>query len=86
MDSGRVVVVGQTSNQLNPDFAIARYTDHGTLDSSFGNGGKLTIDFFGSGGVGDWAECLVIQPNGFIVAAGSARNVSSTVLGMVRVV
>ncbi len=29
----------------NYDFALARYTADGTLDSSFGENGKVTTDF-----------------------------------------
>jgi uncharacterized delta-60 repeat protein len=79
--NGRIVVVGQSSNQLNSNFAVARYEADGRLDSSFGDGGKLTMDFFGSF---DNADCVAIQPDGNILVAGSARNVTTTVLGLVR--
>ncbi len=48
------------------------------LDSTFGTGGKLTVDFFGAG---DQAVCVAVDPNGRIVVAGSARNANLTVLG-----
>ena len=79
---GKIVVAGETSNKLNPDFAVARYLGDGTLDSTFGTAGKLTVDFFGAG---DQAACVAIDPNGRIVVAGSARNVNLTVLGMIRI-
>ena len=47
LQAGKIVVVGQASNKVNSNFAIARYTSAGVLDSSFGDGGKLTIEFFG---------------------------------------
>ena len=81
LQAGKIVVVGQASNKVNSNFAIARYTSAGVLDSSFGDGGKLTIEFFGSF---DSAECVAVQSDGRIVAAGSTRNVSTTALGMVR--
>jgi uncharacterized delta-60 repeat protein len=56
------------------DFAIARYNTNGTLDSSFGTGGKVTTDFHGGM---DIATSLVIQPDGRIVVAGSACTDSS---------
>lgn len=55
--------------------AIARFNAIGGLDIRFGDGGKLLIDFFaGFGGAND----VLIQPDGAILAAGSARNGSST--------
>ena len=79
---GRIVVAGQSSNRSNSDFAVARFSDNGTLDSSFGTGGKLTIDFFGSF---DGAENVLMQPDGKIVLGGFARNGTRTGYGLARV-
>jgi uncharacterized delta-60 repeat protein len=78
---GKIVVVGQSSNLMSPDLAVARLTAAGAPDESFGEGGKLAVDFFGSF---DGGECVAIQPDGKIVVAGFARNVTTTGLGMVR--
>lgn len=67
---GRIVVAGQSSN-IDVDFAVARYNTDGTLDTTFGNEGTLTIDFFGST---DIAESVLVQPDGRIVVGGSARD------------
>ena len=67
---GRTVVAGQSSNRSNPDFALARCSDNGTLDSSFGTGGKLTLDFFGSF---DGAENVLVQADGTRTGYGLAR-------------
>jgi len=56
------------------DFALARYNPDGSLDAGFGIGGKVTTDFFGED---DVAEAVVIQPDGKIVAAGSAARTSA---------
>jgi uncharacterized delta-60 repeat protein len=53
------------------DFAIARYNTDGSLDTTFGIGGKATIDFFGRI---DEARGVAVQPDGRIVLAGSAFN------------
>src|SRR4030095_1301139 len=55
-------------------FALARYNDDGSLDSSFGTGGRVTTDI---GGFSDTAYAVAVQPDGKIVAAGSA-NFTST--------
>jgi uncharacterized delta-60 repeat protein len=62
------VVIGDMSNT---DFALARYNPDGSLDSSFGNGGTVTTDFFGTE---DDAFSVLIQPDGKIIAVGSSNN------------
>jgi hypothetical protein len=42
---------------------------NGTLDASFGTGGKVTTDFAGSS---DGVSSVAVQPNGTIIAAGGA--------------
>src|SRR5438552_10726472 len=61
-------IIGEPSNT---DFALARYNQDGTPDASFGNGGQVSTDFFG---MEDDAFSVLIQPDGKIVAVGSANN------------
>src|SRR5207248_10643108 len=43
---GKIVVVGTASTAANgDDFAIARLNADGSLDTSFGTGGKANVDF-----------------------------------------
>ena len=53
------------------DFALARCNPDGTLDTSFGTGGKVTTDFAQPGGSFDEADALVMQGSK-LVAAGTA--------------
>ena len=69
--NGNAVVAGQTLVGLNNQFALARYTTTGVLDSSFGSAGMVNTDI-GSGS--DAANAVVIQGDGNIVAAGRANN------------
>jgi uncharacterized delta-60 repeat protein len=65
--AGNIVVAGSTGT----DFAVARLTPAaGALDTSFGTGGKKTIDFGGT----DVVNGVAIQSNGAIVLAGSNGN------------
>ena len=80
--NGKIVVAGESSNKSNPNFAIARFDSNGAPDASFGSGGKLTIDFFGSF---DGAENVVVQPDGKIVLGGFASNGTRTGYGLARV-
>ncbi|HVK55990.1 MAG TPA: delta-60 repeat domain-containing protein [Burkholderiales bacterium] len=53
------------------DFALIRYNWDGSLDPTFGAGGKASADF---GGTEDSAFDLAIQRNGKIVQAGTNRG------------
>jgi uncharacterized delta-60 repeat protein len=70
---GKLVLAGSARNSTSFDFALARYNGNGSLDASFGSGGKTTTDFSGSGG-SDGANAIAIQSNGRILAAGFAFN------------
>jgi uncharacterized delta-60 repeat protein len=71
---GRIVTAGQAgcrqAGRLRVTFALARYTRAGRLDRSFAGDGRQTTDFTG---VDDYAFDVVIQPDGRIVVAGTAR-------------
>jgi uncharacterized delta-60 repeat protein len=72
---GKLVLVGSTSAGASPhDFAIARLSTNGTLDPTFGSGGKTTIDF----GDDDIAQSVAIQPDGKILVAGETGPAGST--------
>jgi len=61
-------IIGESSNT---DFALARYNPDGSPDSTFGNGGQVSTDFVG---LEDDAFSVLIQPDGKIVAVGSAND------------
>jgi uncharacterized delta-60 repeat protein len=78
---GKIVVAGTTygpndapiiSDRLS-DFALARYNADGSLDTTFGTGGKVTTDVFGSP---DIAADMLIQPDGKIVVVGSSHGIT----------
>ena len=64
---GKIVLAGQSNNGSNLDFALARYNANGTLDTSFGTGGKVTTAF--GNGI-DSISAVALQPDGKIVVAG----------------
>jgi uncharacterized delta-60 repeat protein len=71
---GKIVAAGSGfPAQVRPlDFALARYNRDGTLDTTFGDGGKVLTTFEPDSI--DGANAVVIQPDGKIVAAGSTRR------------
>jgi uncharacterized delta-60 repeat protein len=64
---GKIVAAGFSFTDNIFDFSVARYHADGTLDNTFGNGGKVLTDFQNND---DEAFALVIQPDGKIVLAG----------------
>ena len=74
---GKVVVVGRSDG----DFALARYTTAGDLDTTFDGDGLVTSDF--SGGQ-DVALDVAIQPNTEIVVAGTTAQGGSSDFALAR--
>jgi len=54
------------AGECNDDFALARYNPDGSLDPTFGSGGKVTTKLSGSEAV----DALALQRDGKIVVAG----------------
>ena len=63
---GKIVASGRNSYQSQYDMALARYNADGSLDASFGSGGKRTVDL----AYMDVANAIALQPDGKIVVAG----------------
>ena len=64
--SGRTLTAGMDSS--TDRFVVARYLADGTPDGAFGAGGRVAIDF----GPGEYGSSVAVQPDGKILAAGSA--------------
>jgi uncharacterized delta-60 repeat protein len=71
---GKIIAAGEaqkSADALSSDFGLARYNADGSLDVTFGDGGKVLTDFFG---FSDVCRALAFQPDGKIVAAGNAAT------------
>jgi uncharacterized delta-60 repeat protein len=68
---GRIVVVGTTFNGSDFDFALVRYNENGTLDTTFNGTGKRTDPI---GSASDSAGAVAIDAQGRIVVAGVSGN------------
>ncbi len=70
---GKIIVVGPVKRSVlyYHDFAVARYNSDGILDTTFGTGGWVFTDFFVDH---DFANAVVLQPDGRIVVAGAATK------------
>jgi uncharacterized delta-60 repeat protein len=74
---GKIVAAGtdfvdfSSDDSSDTDFAIERYNANGTPDATFGVNGQVTTDF---DGFNDDAFAILVQPDGRLVAVGSAKN------------
>ena len=78
-DDGKIVVAGISTQAIlelaDSDLLVARFDTDGALDPSFG---AVRVDF---GGNFEEAREVLVQPDGKIVAVGTARAASSTGAG-----
>src|SRR5437879_772843 len=79
--SGRIVVAGSTYNGTNYDVAVVRYTTSGSLDTTFGGGGKVTTPM---GTSNDEGQAVAIDSSGRIVVAGYSFNGTNKDVAVVR--
>ncbi|PYT00621.1 MAG: hypothetical protein DMF63_06185 [Acidobacteria bacterium] len=70
--NGKIVVAGSAHNGVNNDFAFIRLNTDGSLDGSFGLGGKVAVGITFSTNSNEIANAVAVQPDGKIIAAGSA--------------
>jgi uncharacterized delta-60 repeat protein/LPXTG-motif cell wall-anchored protein len=66
---GKILVSGVSYNNSTSYFAVARYNTNGTLDNTFGTGGKVTTDFDNNRSE---AMAITSQADGKIILAGTA--------------
>ena len=79
--NGKIVAAGHSYNGNHSDFALARYNSDGTLDTTFGIGGKVITDFSQYADVG---ISVVVQSDGKIVVAGNSNNGSKNIFAVAR--
>jgi uncharacterized delta-60 repeat protein len=76
--NGKIVLGASHSSPAftNEVFALARLNSNGSLDSSFGSGGIVTTNVGGVEGV----ATILLQPDGNIIAIGTANNFADVAL------
>ena len=70
---GKIVVGGEatpTVDEYPTNFALARYTTGGRLDTSFAGDGIQVTSFR----LDDWIDAIALQPNGKIIAVGASQG------------
>jgi len=84
LDNGKILVSGSAQLGTNDfDFAVARLTDTGALDASFGVGGKTTVYFDLGWSLEDRVQAMAVQSDGRIVLVGAAAIAPSEDFQMV---
>ncbi|MEI6199977.1 MAG: hypothetical protein WCP83_08585, partial [Actinomycetota bacterium] len=71
--NGKIIAVGSTDQATSTDFAIARYNEDGSLDTTFGANGKVMTNI-AIRTSSDYATSVATQSDGKIVVAGIASN------------
>ena len=80
-EDGKIVVAGRNYENLG-DFAVLRLERDGKLDTTFGDGGKVSVEI-GEGA--DVGRAVAIQNDGKIVVAGSTDGDGTSVdFGVIR--
>jgi uncharacterized delta-60 repeat protein len=69
--NGKILLAGQSNTSGSPDFVAIRYNSDGTLDASFGTGGKVTTDIGTSSD--DRPYGIQIESDGKILLAGNTN-------------
>lgn len=70
-NDGKIILAGHNYTSSTNVFAVVRYKINGTLDNTFGTGGKVTTSIYGQD---DQANCVLVQNDGKIVAVGYADS------------
>lgn len=78
---GHIFAGGYTSNGADRDFALLRFNSDGSLDSGFGNQGKVLTSV---GNSDDEITALVAESNGGVLVAGSAAGTNGRVIVLAR--
>jgi uncharacterized delta-60 repeat protein len=89
---GKLILAGSATSSgsysTGTDFGVLRLNANGTLDSTFGNGGKLTTDFGASGSGAatstDVARSMSLLSDGRILVAGYAQTGSNQQFALAR--
>ncbi|GJE19528.1 cadherin-like domain-containing protein [Methylobacterium marchantiae] len=80
---GKILVAGNGIGARDNDFGVVRYNSDGSLDTTFGTGGKVLTPV-GADSLLDAAYSITVQADGKIVAAGTAGDSRGNVFAVVR--
>ncbi len=79
IQANRILVAGSAGGVAGSNYAVAALTDTGSLDSSFGSGGKVVVSFNGGG-----ATSTALQGNKIVLAGSTFPPGVISDFGVVR--
>jgi uncharacterized delta-60 repeat protein len=80
---GKIVAAGESwyfvpgRNEYRPKFTLTRYNTNGSVDTSFGDGGKVTTTFIQDDSDYSVANAVARQADGKLIAVGFATNLDA---------
>jgi uncharacterized delta-60 repeat protein len=81
LSNGNILVTGSVWNGFNTDFALARLTSSGTLDTSFGINGTVITDFNNGE---ERCQSMAVQSDGKILLSGFRTNGANSDFALAR--
>lgn len=78
---GKIIAAGYSLGTTYYSFAVARFNENGSLDSTFGTGGMVKTSITAYNAL---ASAVAIQSDGKIVVAGSSSNGTYNTFGIAR--
>lgn len=71
--NGKIIAAGYSTDPSNSnfDYTLVRYNANGSLDNTFGAGGKIVTDY---GRLGENAYSVILEPNGNIIIGGAINK------------
>jgi uncharacterized delta-60 repeat protein len=79
---GKIVLVGQRFASNNSDYGVMRFNTDGTLDTTFGTGGR--VNFGRTATSFDVGQAVTIQADGKLIVAGYSTGPGSFDFGVAR--
>lgn len=76
---GKIIMGGTSLDTYTSDFALARFNQDGSLDNTFGAGGKVITNISSTYDLG---KSLILQPDGKIILTGYSYNGSNNDLAL----
>jgi uncharacterized delta-60 repeat protein len=80
LTGGKILIMSSVDGESGHDFSLTRLNSSGSLDSTFGTGGKVTTNF----GMSDDAQDMLIQDGKILVVGGSGFPTANPGPNMVR--
>lgn len=81
-EDGKILLVGSANRDLDNDILVLRLNENGQLDPTFGNNGRVRLDF---GTTADFGVDILEQRDGKLIIIGTVFNGATDDLAAVRI-